>query len=148
MWVSPEQELHTFPRCHCHHTAQLGRDAEHGGSGGARKGPGNLMLYHRAGRAQCPAHKNYKFKGVQLKLGLPVQTPSKAASPSIWLWPPPTQELAFGTTVELKTPNWTVTRHWKWENEEPPSTPNNGAQNTSTLSFDISSLPRARSTFP
>lgn len=24
VWVSPEQELHTFPRGHCQHTAQLG----------------------------------------------------------------------------------------------------------------------------
>lgn len=88
--------------------------------------------------------QNHTFEDVQLKLGLPVQTPSKAASPSEWLWPPPAQGLAFGTIVQVKTPNWTVTCHWKWENEEPPSTPNKGAQNTSTRSFDINSLPRAK----
>lgn len=79
VWVSPEQELHTFPRGHCHHRAQLGSDVEDRGSGDTKKGPGGLRLYHEPGRGQCPAHKIMKFKDAQLKLGLSVQTPIKAA---------------------------------------------------------------------
>lgn len=62
VWGSPEQELDTFPRGHCHHRAQLGSDVEHGGSGDTRKGLGSLMLYHKAGRGQCPAHKIINLK--------------------------------------------------------------------------------------
>lgn len=76
VWGSPGQGLHSFTRGHGHHRAQLGSDVEDGESGDTRKGPGSLMLYHEV---NVQLKKTMKFEDVQLKLGLSVQTPSKAA---------------------------------------------------------------------
>lgn len=67
VWVSPQQELHTFPRGHCHHRAQMGSDVED-------------VIRGRDLAASCFTMKQgevnvqlMKFEDVQLKLGLSAQ---------------------------------------------------------------------------